>query len=454
MIQKERIKFLNEHPVRNREYVLYWMQASQRTEDNHALEHAVDIANDLRKPVVIFFGITESYPDANERHYAFMMEGLAETARTAEDRGMRFVAVHRSPEKGIAPLGGRACCVVVDRGYTRIQRRWREAVAGGLDCRLIQVESDAVVPVEAASHKEEYGAYTLRPKINKLVPRYLVPLKKRDVRRDSTRMNFPGFSVDDPGKAIQRLKIDRTARRAGAFRGGISQAMKRMEDFLENRLDRYPELSNDPSADCLSNLSPYLHFGQISPLRIALEVKKRKSPGEESFLEELIVRRELSMNFVFYNDRYDELGCIPQWAQATLSAHAGDEREYIYVKEDFEGAQTHDPCWNAAQKEMLCTGKMHGYMRMYWGKKILEWTRTPAEAFKIALTLNNTYELDGRDPNGFAGIAWCFGKHDRAWPERSVFGKVRYMNERGLRRKFDVDAYVRRVDALCSEGSY
>jgi deoxyribodipyrimidine photo-lyase len=193
-------------------------------------------------------------------------------------------------------------------------------------------------------------------------------------------------------------------------------------------------------------MSPYLHFGQISPLYIALKVSKTRSLGAEAFFEELIIRRELSMNFVFYNEKYDSFKSIPDWAKKTLRAHQKDRRPYLYSPKELENAGTHDPYWNAAQKEMVITGKMHGYMRMYWGKKILEWSKTPEEAFKVALYLNNKYELDGRDPNGFIGVAWCFGKHDRPWGERAIFGNVRYMNDKGLKRKFDADKYVKMME--------
>ena len=195
-------------------------------------------------------------------------------------------------------------------------------------------------------------------------------------------------------------------------------------------------------------MSPYLHFGQISPLYIALKVLETESLGKDSYIEQLIVRRELAYNFVYYNRNYDTIKCLPPWATATLNVHKRDKREYIYTLEEFENAETHDPYWNAAQKEMVITGKMHGYMRMYWGKKILEWSKNPKAGFDIALYLNNKYELDGRDPNGFAGVAWCFGKHDRAWTERKVFGKIRYMNSNGLKRKFDAEAYVEKINKL------
>jgi len=218
--------------------------------------------------------------------------------------------------------------------------------------------------------------------------------------------------------------------------------------FIGQRLEDYDVARNDPNLEGVSNLSPYLHFGQISPLYIALKVRAAAGKGKDAYLEELIVRRELSFNFVYYNDQYDSYACLPPWARRTLDYHAADAREYAYSQEEFETAGTHDPYWNAAQKQMVLTGKMHGYMRMYWGKKILEWTKSPEEGFRMALYLNNKYELDGRDPNGFAGVAWCFGKHDRAWAERPVFGKIRYMNAAGLRRKFDADAYVEKIQRL------
>jgi deoxyribodipyrimidine photo-lyase len=195
-------------------------------------------------------------------------------------------------------------------------------------------------------------------------------------------------------------------------------------------------------------MSPWLHFGQISPLVIALKVMKTQSPGKEAYLEELIIRRELAMNYTYYNPFYDSFEGLNDWAKKTLKEHEKDKRPYRYSIDELEQAQTHDPYWNAAQEEMRITGKMHGYMRMYWGKKILEWMKSPEEAFSTALYLNNKYELDGRDPNGFAGIAWCFGKHDRPWFERPIFGKIRYMNANGLKRKFNAEAYVDKIKKL------
>lgn len=448
MIQKERIKALNKKGMKKGAYVLYWMQASQRTEYNHALEFAILKANELRRPLIVFFGITDHFPEANERHYAFMLEGFREVKQSLEKRGIQMVILHKSPEVGAVQLAKKASLAVVDRGYLRIQRQWRNDVANKIDCPLIQVESDVIVPVEEASPKEEYAAATLRPKINKKLIYFLVPLNQREPAIPSLSMDIDSFDIDDIGKAISKLRIDRSVQKVDSFKGGTKEVLRHLEVFLEGKLDRFPELRNDPTLDYLSHMSQYLHFGQISPLFIALEVKKTKSPGIEAFLEELIVRRELSMNFVFYNEKYDSLDGIPEWAKKSLRSHQKDKRQYLYRLEELEQAKTHDPYWNAAQREMVVKGKMHGYMRMYWGKKIIEWSKTPEEAFRAALYLNNKYELDGRDPNGFTGVAWCFGKHDRPWGERPIFGNVRYMNDKGLKRKFDADEYVKMMSQL------
>ncbi len=446
MIQPERLQLLNSQRINPAgEYVLYWMQASQRAEWNHALEYAVRQANELKKPVVACFGITDQFPEANERHYAFMLEGLKSTAAALERRGIGFVAQHRSPELVAADLGRRAALVVTDRGYLRIERQWRKRVARGVPCRMAQVESNAILPVQTASPKEEYAAATFRPKVHAQWESFLVPLKMRDPDMPCRNLKADRLDLANIEWVLARLEIDRSVKRSPAFRGGTPEAEQRLKTFCAEHLDHFHTLRNDPAWDRLSGLSPYLHFGQISPLRVALEARRKGGPGVDAFLEELIVRRELGINFVCYNKGYDVYEALPEWALKTLNDHRKDRRPYLYVRERLERGDTHDRYWNAAQREMVETGKMHGYMRMYWGKKILEWSRTPEDAFATALYLNNKYELDGRDPNGFAGVAWCFGKHDRPWGEREVFGMVRYMNDKGLERKFDMENYVNRI---------
>jgi len=448
MIQPDRILPLNHVEVRAGQYVLYWMQASQRAEWNHALEYAIDRANGLKTPIVAAFGLTADFPEANARHYRFMLEGLRQVEKDLARRGIRLVVRDQGPVECIARLAKDACLVVVDEGHLRVQRQWRAEVAETIACPLIEVETNVIVPVETAAEKENFSAGTFRPRIRRQLDAYLVPLQHRKVHDPSLGLPFEGLDLSDIDQVIARLKVDGSVGPAAGFTGGTEQAKRRLAEFIRRKLDGYDTRRNDPNLDATSNLSPYLHFGQISPLYIALKVGETSGSGKDAFLEELIVRRELSFNFVYYNHQYDNYECLPPWARRTLEFHRRDRRESVYSLEEFETARTHDPYWNAAQKEMVRVGKMHSYMRMYWGKKILEWSKSPEDGFRIALHLNNKYELDGRDPNGFAGVAWCFGKHDRAWAERPVFGKVRYMNAAGLKRKFDADAYVQRVERI------
>ncbi|MDG6229192.1 MAG: deoxyribodipyrimidine photo-lyase [Candidatus Thermoplasmatota archaeon] len=442
MIDPTRIKKLNDKTYQENGYIIYWMQASQRSKNNHALEHSIQLSNRYQKPLLVFFGLTEGFPEANLRHYMFMLQGLKELKKSLEQRDIQCIIRRTSPEKGIVSLSKIACLVVVDRGYQRIQRSWRSYVANHIKCPMIQVESDVIVPVEEASDKEEFAAFTLRPKLMKKYIKYAKDLKNNVALKDSFTKKFPSEDINDITSFVSKTTIDPLVKPVEGFIGGEKNAEKRLNEFLKNKIDRYADLKNDPTLEYTSDLSPYLHFGNISPLQIALEVSK--TPVHEAFIEELFVRRELSINFVYYNPSYDSYEGIPQWARDTLQDHANDKREYLYELEELEQANTHDPYWNAAQRQMMTTGKMHGYMRMYWGKKIIEWTKRPHDAYQRTLYLNNKYELDGRDPNGFAGVAWCFGKHDRPWKKRPVFGTIRYMNDAGLKRKFDIEAYAKR----------
>jgi len=444
MIEESRILPLNNNRPSKGDFVLYWMQASQRAEYNHALEYAITRTNEYKLPLIVYFGLTEAFPEANERHYCFMLEGLRDVQKALAGKGIGMIIERCSPEVGTAEFAKRAYLIVCDRGYLKIQRKWREYVSKHVQCPLIQVESDVVIPVEKASYKEEYSAATLRRKLQRVLPHYLVSIEEQSPEIDSTRLKFDTYDISDIPKALSKLAIDRTVKPSPIYHGGTKEAKKRLNEFILKKLRKYDELRNDPNEDSLSNLSPYLHFGQISPMHVALEVSRTGDANSDAFLEELIVRRELGINFVHYNQEYDSFKGLPNWAKLTLSEHQDDPREYLYRREDLEQARTHDLYWNAAQREMVATGKMHGYMRMYWGKKILEWTKTPQAAYETTLYLNNKYELDGRDPNGFAGVAWCFGKHDRPWGRRSIFGNVRYMSADGLKRKFDVEKYARR----------
>ncbi|MBN2227950.1 MAG: deoxyribodipyrimidine photo-lyase [Candidatus Thorarchaeota archaeon] len=443
MIEPERIKLLNDKAVQSGKYVLYWMQASQRTSYNHALGYAIHQANRYNLPLLVYFGLTE-YPLANERSYSFMLQGLQDVKRSLIEMGAGFTINIESPDQGMINLAKNASLVVVDCDYQRIQRKWRLNVARSIGCLFVQVESNVVVPIDFVSQKEEYTAGTIRPKIHKHLNQFLKPFKLATIKQHAPENFHEDSPLRNTNKTLEEMSIDRTVSDVEWLEGGYWEAVRHLHEFVREKLDSFSEYRNDPSLDYSSNMSPYLHFGQISPLEIALVILGAASPGEESYLEELIVRRELSMNFAHYNDSYDSFDCLPNWAKTTLYDHKYDHREYSYSRKEFEDYQSHDPYWNSAQKQLVVDGKIHGYMRMYWGKKILEWSKTPEEAYRTAVYLNDRYELDGRDPNGYAGIAWCFGKHDRAWAERPIFGKVRYMNDKGLRRKFDIDAYARK----------
>lgn len=435
---------------------MYWMQQSQRAEHNPALEHAAQRANQFGIPLLVCFGLMDDYPEANVRHYRFMLEGLAETANVLERRNIRFALRRGAPDAVAIELAEKAVVIVCDRGYLRHQKTWRRNVANRAVCRVEQVEGDVVVPVNTASDRREHAARTLRPKLHRHLKDYLVDLNTTAVENDAGKLRINGEDPSDPDALLARLALDRSVAPVDSFRGGTNEAKRVFRRFLDEHFSSYEEHRNQPQTNDVSHMSKYLHFGQISPVWLALQANAAApapNNNRDAFLEELIVRRELAINFCEFEPDYDKYACLPEWAKTTLVEHRDDPRPYHYTRSELEAAQTHDPYWNAAMKEMVHTGYMHNHMRMYWGKKILEWTNTPEYAFRTALYLNNKYLLDGRDPNSFAGVAWVFGNHDRGWTERKVFGKVRYMNAAGLERKCNIDAYVEKVEALTTPSS-
>lgn len=450
-IQVERIQHLNDLEPQAGNYVLYWMQQSQRAEHNHALEYAIQQANDLGQPLLVGFGLTDDYPEANLRHYRFMLEGLQDTQAALAERGIKLVVRQGSPDQVALELGQQASMVVTDRGYLRPQKQWRDRVAQAADRRVVQVESDVVVPVEQVSQKAEYAARTIRPKIHRYLDQFLIDLCPTPLDHPSLTLDLKGLDLSDLDTLLSKLQLDRSVQPVSHhFRGGLSAAKRVLQDFIQNRFSTYTQNRNQPQTSDVSHMSKYLHFGQISPVYLALQIREAEisSENRDSYLEELIVRRELPMNFVHYTPDYDAYSCIPAWAKQTLADHQEDDRPHQYSRSELEAAATHDPYWNAAMKEMKYTGYMHNYMRMYWGKKILEWCDTPEEAHQTVLALNNKYFLDGRDANSFANVAWIFGVHDRGWTERPIFGKVRYMSAGGLERKADPKAYIQKVEKL------
>ncbi len=436
------------------ECVIYWMQRAQRSADNPALNYAVALANALKQPVLTVFGLTAAYPEAQRRHYRFLIDGLVETREALSRRGVPLVVQLGDPDQVVSSIVSmlRPCLLVGDENPLRIGQSWRQKVAASVKVPFALVDADVVVPT---SHfpKQEFAARTLRPKIHRLLPGYLKRIADLSAKVAFPAEKLPPGEPGDAGLLLERLNVGGVGEVAG-YRGGAREASRRLARFRRERLAHYARDRNEPSPYMTSELSAHLHFGQISPLRIVLDVlddADERQADADAFIEEIVVRRELCVNYVTHNHRYDQLAGCPAWALKTLDKHRGDPRPVLYSAGQLEHAETHDPLWNAAQREMLITGRMHNYLRMYWAKKILEWSPDPETAFRVALDLNDRYEMDGRDPNGYAGVAWSVGGlHDRPWGERPIFGTVRFMSFESTRRKFDSTGYIQRVEELAS----
>lgn len=434
--------------------ILYWMQRAQRAHENLALDAAIALGNALDLPIVVLFVVAD-FPPANLRHYTFMLEGIKYTAQQLAKRGTPLVIRRGFPPNEVVRLAHelKAVALVSDECELRTPRSWRADVQVQLDLPFACVDADVVVPT-CHFPKEEWAARTLRPKIQRLLPTYLQPVVDLVPEQPLRQSPCEAGSTDDPLDYLSSLKIDWSVEPSSEFHGGQDQGKRRLKRFIKERLAIYEQQRNLPSAPATSELSAYLHFGQISVQEVAWEIVQNKprqkeahiESGRSAYLEELIVRRELAINFALRNPHYDSLQGCPDWGKKTLEKHASDPRPWNYSQEELEQARTHDELWNAAQREMVVTGRMHGYLRMYWAKKILEWTETPLEAFERAVYLNDKYELDGRDANGYTGIAWSIGgRHDRPWgPERPIFGLVRTMSTSGIQRKMDLSAYLER----------
>ncbi len=458
-LEPERLRELNcpEHDYVAGKYVLYWCSEAPRIEENPALAYAIHRANQLDQSVLVVFGLWADFPEATARTFHFLLQGLADFQVNLETLGLKFLPVYGRPSEVALRLAKDASLLVCDAAYLQEQRRWREEVADQAPCPVWQVETEVIVPVELASPKAEYGAYTIRPKLHKLFSRFCQKHTTPKPKKKSLDLEVKEKSVVDLSNldgVLEKLKCDQSVQPVPMFSGGETEARRVWREFLAQKFNQYDGNRNQPQTSDVSHMSKYLHYGHISPVTLAVEAREAASGGKEdkdSFIEELFVRRELAFNFTYYTPDYDSLTCLPDWAQATIADHAGDSRTHLYTREQLDNAETHDPYWNAAMREMKFTGYMHNYMRMYWGKKIIEWSASAEEAWDTTLYLNNRYFLDGRDPNSYAGVAWCYGKHDRPWTERAVFGKLRYMNAAGLERKAKPKLYVEKVDRLVDE---
>lgn len=466
-VEPERISKLNTAPERpDRAYVLYWSQMNRRVDANHALLYAVELANRFRLPVLFYEGLTCTYEYANDRLHTFLLQGVPETARRLRRAGIGYVFYLRRTRElrndVLYQLAKRAAAIVTDDYPVFIARDHNHHVPQKLDIAYYAVDSSCIVPMSQIAERQ-YGAYTIRPKIKRLLSRYL---KRSDEIRVAHRFRSPipefhtNVSVANVPNLVAACEIDHSIKPALSFEGGRLAAEKLLERFLAENLSRYARWRNEPSAHATSNMSPYLHFGRISTLEIALAVQdyaRRHKLIADEYLEELIVRRELAFNYVRFVEDAGDLKNLPNWCRQNMKEHARDKRQSVYTAQQFEHAETHDDLWNAAQKEMLLCGKIHGYYRMYWGKKIIEWSPNYREAAQTMIDIHGRYALDGRDPNTYANILWCFGLHDRPWPERPVFGKMRYMSREGMQRKTNTQAYIddiRELERLGSNKSF
>jgi deoxyribodipyrimidine photo-lyase len=426
--------------------VVYWMSRDQRVKDNWSLIYAQELAIQHGQPLAVIFCLVPEFLGATLRQYSFMLGGLEEVERLLANKNIPFFLLQGKPGDSVPGILRKigAGCLIADFDPLRIKTAWKSAVARHIDIAFHEVDAHNIIPAWITSRKQEFAAHTIRRKIERLLPEYLDAYPSLKRQHLKLKERAPGVQWK---KVLEPLPIDRSVAEVDWIRPGEKAARKALSYFIAKRLVHYDELRNNPVSAGTSDLSPYLHFGHISAQRVALKIKESSAPrkAKDSFLEELIVRRELADNFCLYNRYYDSVKGFPLWGQKTLHAHGRDKREHLYGYGEFESALTHDPLWNAAQLQMVRTGKMHGYMRMYWCKKILEWSRTPEEALRTAIGLNDTYELDGRDPNGYTGIAWSIGGlHDRPWMERKVFGKIRFMSYNGCRKKFDIAAYIKK----------
>uniref|UniRef100_T1HKC6 Deoxyribodipyrimidine photo-lyase n=2 Tax=Rhodnius prolixus TaxID=13249 RepID=T1HKC6_RHOPR len=430
--------------------VLYWLTRESRVQDNWSLLFAQRLALKYKIPLHVCFCLHPKFMDSTIRHYKFLLKGLQEVNNDLKTLSIPLhLFLSKEPTGNILTFvkEHKIGCVVIDFSPLRLPKDWAKKLKEALpeNIPLCQVDGHNIVPCWIASDKLEYSARTIRKKISDKLDEYLTEFPAVIKHPHNGELKIE--DIDWVG-AENSLEVDMTVGEVDWAAPGYRAGMQTLYEFCEKRLEYFSRKRNDPLADALSNLSPWIHFGQISVQRCILYVSLFKTKYVESvnaFCEEAIVRRELADNFCYYNEKYDQVEGANEWAITTLDKHRADKRTYLYGQKELEESRTHDDLWNSAQIQLVKEGKMHGFLRMYWAKKILEWTSSPEEALRIALYLNDRYSLDGRDPNGFVGCMWSIcGIHDQGWREREIFGKIRYMNYEGCRRKFDVPAFVAR----------
>ncbi len=467
------------------DFVLYWMIAYRRTRWNFSLQRAVDWARHLRKPLIVFEPLRCGYRWGSDRLHHFVVKGMADNAGRLDGKpAFYFPYVEQKAGDGkglLKALSENACIVVSDDYPCFFLPRMQDAAAKQIPARFELVDSNGILPMRAAEKvyaravdMRRFLQKTLRPHLAdfpKADPLSRVRLPKLEKLPTRITKRWPAADVEslaDETKWLAKLPLDHDVTPTETS-GGEKAARKQLRNFIKSRLAKYNEARNQPEQQVTSGLSPYLHFGHISAHQVFDEVTSHDdwSPAKlaekangssdgwwgaseevESFLDELITWREIGFNMCWQREDYTEYESLPDWAKKTLAEHKSDEREHVYELDGFESAETHDPLWNAAQQQLVREGRIHNYLRMLWGKKILEWSATPRDALDVMIELNNKYALDGRDPNSYSGIFWVLGRYDRAWgPERPIFGKIRYMTSENTARKFKVDGYIEKYGA-------
>lgn len=456
----ERTQLLNGKSENNEaKYVLYWMQIFKRTSHNHALNFAIRAANERKLPLVVYEGLKFYYPWASDRIHTYILEGVEEKREEFERLGIRYLFYlqrdDQDPKQTVARLSKDAALLVTDDFPCFIIPEHNKIIAGKAQIPVYAVDSNGMIPL-SKFEKEEYAAYTIRPKIKRLLPDYIAPFveEKIIIQKANLKVDCPETIVTEKNIAelVKRCDIDHGVKPSPVYHGGAKNGRKRLHHFVQNILAGYDETRSEPSVDGSSRLSSYLHFGFLSVNEIYQSVIQAdvSQTSKDAFLEELIVRRELAYNFTRFNADYESLESLPDWAKKTIREHDNDKRAIIYSPAEIELGRTGDELWNAAQRESIETGEIHNYLRMLWGKKVIEWQPSYKESFDLLMHLNNKYSLDGRNPNSYAGVLWCFGKHDRAWGERPIFGKLRYMSSINTARKFDAKKYIAWTKSLAS----
>ncbi|XP_041029258.1 CPD photolyase isoform X2 [Carcharodon carcharias] len=450
---KKRVRLLSKTKgIRdNCQGIIYWMSRDQRVQDNWAFLYAQWLALKHKLPLHVCFCLVPKFHDATIRHFDFMLKGLQEVAEECKQLDISFHLLIGFA-KDVLPefvKENNIGSVVTDFSPLRSPLQWVENVRHNLpeDLQFVQVDAHNIVPCWVASEKQEYSARTIRRKIHDKLPQFLTDFPPVVQHPYTSPLKSQLIDWD---AAYAKLQVDLKVKEVDWAKPGTAAGLTRMESFIEEQLKYFSTDRNNPNKTALSNMSPWFHFGQISVQRAILEIRKYRNKFKDSvdsYIEEAVVRRELADNFCFYNKQYDKIEGASDWAQKTLKIHSKDQRSHLYTLKQLEDGKTHDPLWNAAQLQMVLEGKMHGFLRMYWAKKILEWTTSPEEALQFSIYLNDRYQLDGKDPNGYVGCMWSIcGIHDQGWAERPVFGKIRYMNYNGCKKKFDVGQFERKYN--------